>query len=270
MVLVCDLDGTIRYASQAVEDYGYAPGALVRPAAPRFRPPRGPGRRPGARPGSRSAATSPRGSAESPKRPRSRARPRDQAGSRPGCAAADGTWRHVESTVLRYQAPGEPTQILVTARDVSDQVALRQQVTHLTFHDGLTGLPNRAYVEERAGTCCATAGRQADRRHLPRPGPLHRGQRLGRPRRGRPGARPGGPAAARRRPGPRHGGPLGQRRVRRPDRERRGAAGGHRDRRTAGRRGRGGAVPGGRPADRAHRERRRRPDRPGPREHRPR
>ncbi len=29
-------------------------------------------------------------------------------------------------------------------------MALRQQVTHLTFHDGLTGLPNRAYVEERA------------------------------------------------------------------------------------------------------------------------
>src|SRR5438105_1047599 len=40
--------------------------------------------------------------------------------------------------------------MLVTGRDVSDQVALRQQVNHLTFHDGLTGLPNRAYVEERA------------------------------------------------------------------------------------------------------------------------
>ena len=39
--------------------------------------------------------------------------------------------------------------MLVTARDVSDQVALRQQVAHLTFHDGLTGLPNRAYLEER-------------------------------------------------------------------------------------------------------------------------
>ena len=38
----------------------------------------------------------------------------------------------------------------MSVRDVSDQVALRQQVTHLTFHDGLTGLPNRAYVEERA------------------------------------------------------------------------------------------------------------------------
>src|SRR5208282_2532744 len=70
--------------------------------------------------------------------------------------AADGTWRHIESTVLRYQAPGEPIQMLVTARDVSDQVALRQQVTHLTFHDGLTGLPNRAYVEERARDVLAT------------------------------------------------------------------------------------------------------------------
>ncbi|HEY4462642.1 MAG TPA: EAL domain-containing protein [Streptosporangiaceae bacterium] len=71
--------------------------------------------------------------------------------------AADGTWRHIESTVMRYRVPGEPDQLLVTARDVSDQVALRQQVTHLTFHDGLTGLPNRAYVEERA--------RDALRRH---------------------------------------------------------------------------------------------------------
>ena len=64
--------------------------------------------------------------------------------------AADGTWRHVESTVLGYQVPGQQGQILVTARDVSDQMALRQQVAHLTFHDGLTGLPNRAYLEERA------------------------------------------------------------------------------------------------------------------------
>src|SRR5207302_9154525 len=50
----------------------------------------------------------------------------------------------------RVVPPGQHSQLLLTARDVSDQVALRQQVTHLTFHDGLTGLPNRAYVEERA------------------------------------------------------------------------------------------------------------------------
>jgi diguanylate cyclase (GGDEF)-like protein len=63
--------------------------------------------------------------------------------------SADGTWRHLECAVLLYRMPGEPAQMLLTARDMSDQVALRQQVNHLTFHDGLTGLPNRAYVEER-------------------------------------------------------------------------------------------------------------------------
>jgi diguanylate cyclase (GGDEF)-like protein len=69
--------------------------------------------------------------------------------------AADGTWRHVESTVSRFREPGGPAQLLVTARDVSAQVALRRQVTHLTFHDGLTGLPNRAYVEQRVREAAA-------------------------------------------------------------------------------------------------------------------
>ena len=50
----------------------------------------------------------------------------------------------------RYRQADEPDQLLVTARDVSDQVALRRQVTQLTFHDGLTGLPNRTYLEQRA------------------------------------------------------------------------------------------------------------------------
>ena len=154
IVLVCDLEGTIKYASQAVQDYGYAPGAL-------------PGRRllDFVHPEDRGAALAavrlalggyqPAGSAESPKS--ERAEPAEGSGRFPArIRAADGTWRHVESTVLRYQAPGEPSQILVTARDVSDQVALRQQVTHLTFHDGLTGLPNRAYIEERARDVLAT------------------------------------------------------------------------------------------------------------------
>jgi diguanylate cyclase (GGDEF)-like protein len=63
--------------------------------------------------------------------------------------AVDGTWRHVECAVLPYEIPGEQLRMLVAARDISDEVALRQQVAHLTFHDGLTGLPNRAYFEDR-------------------------------------------------------------------------------------------------------------------------
>ncbi|HYK28641.1 MAG TPA: GGDEF domain-containing protein [Streptosporangiaceae bacterium] len=63
--------------------------------------------------------------------------------------SSDGTWRHVQATISRYFQAGRPDLLMVTAKDVSDQVALRRQVTHLTFHDGLTGLPNRSYLEER-------------------------------------------------------------------------------------------------------------------------
>jgi diguanylate cyclase (GGDEF)-like protein len=163
VVLVCDLEGVVRYASHAVQDYGYAPGALAGRQLLDF-----------VHPEDRGAALAavrlalggyhPAGSAESPRSPRAGspgAEPAEGSGRFPArVRAADGTWRHVESTVLRYQAPGEPIQMLVAARDVSDQVALRQQVTHLTFHDGLTGLPNRAYVEERARDVLAANGQQ--------------------------------------------------------------------------------------------------------------
>jgi diguanylate cyclase (GGDEF)-like protein len=163
VVLVCDLEGVIRYASQAVQDYGYAPGALVGRRLLDF-----------VHPEDRGAVLAAArlalggyhyaGSAESPKG--RGAEPAEGSGRFPArVRGADGTWHHVESTLLRYQAPGEPSQLLVTARDVSDQVALRQQVTHLTFHDGLTGLPNRAYLEERtkdvlAGAAAGPAARR--------------------------------------------------------------------------------------------------------------
>ncbi len=131
VVLVCDFGGAIRYASPAVGDYGYSPDDLVGRILADF-----------LHPEDRSAGT--------------RAA-RDVTGTRGHTArypcrvrAADGTWRYVESTVSRYRNPGGPDQLLVTARDVSDQVELRRRVAHLTFHDGLTGLPNRAYVEDRA------------------------------------------------------------------------------------------------------------------------
>jgi len=141
VVLVCDLDGAIRYASPAVEDYGYPPGTLTGRRLLDFVHPED---RPAVLASVRLALGGYAEGAEG-------IEGLEGSGRFPvRVRAADGTWRHVESTLLRYQAPGEPIQMLVTARDVSDQVALRQQVTHLTFHDGLTGLPNRAYVEERA------------------------------------------------------------------------------------------------------------------------
>ncbi|MEV7806170.1 EAL domain-containing protein [Microbispora sp. NPDC088329] len=76
--------------------------------------------------------------------------PAQEGGTRISCRfrASDGTWRPTESVAARHVRDDD--LVLVTIRDLSDQVALRNQVTHLTFHDGVTGLPNRAYFEERA------------------------------------------------------------------------------------------------------------------------
>jgi len=140
-VLVCDLDGTIGYASPAVADYGYSAEKLDgMTLADLIHPEDLPG---GIRSVREAACTTP-ATRRFPCRVRS----------------SDGTWRHVEATVSRQHYAGSAERLLITARDVSDQVALRRQVTHLTFHDGLTGLPNRAYLEERAKDVLS-AGRQA-------------------------------------------------------------------------------------------------------------
>jgi diguanylate cyclase (GGDEF)-like protein/PAS domain S-box-containing protein len=128
--MICDLVGTIEYASRAVGEFGYTPGQLTgRRLADIVHPEDRPAGIRAAIAGLRAAA----GTSTFAGRVR----------------GADGSWRYVESTLSRYGAAGEPARLLITSRDVSDRVALRRQLTQLTFHDGLTGLPNRAYAEER-------------------------------------------------------------------------------------------------------------------------
>ena len=163
MVLICDLDGTISYASPLVSAFSYTPEALVGKPLSGFvhADDIGAAREVVAAvvgvPADEALMAAPADGVPQPGiAARSAGEPaRDGAADGDGrfscrVRAADGTWRHVECAVLLYRLPGEPARLLLSVRDVSDQVALRQQVTHLTFHDGLTGLPNRAYVEERA------------------------------------------------------------------------------------------------------------------------
>jgi diguanylate cyclase (GGDEF)-like protein len=158
MVLICDLDGTINYVSPLAAGFSYPMDELIGKPLSDFVHPEdiraaraavatviGLSDDAGATP-DETAAGKPAPAGEEPGRFSCRVR------------AADGTWRHVECAVLLYQVPGEPARMLLSVRDVSDQVALRQQVTHLTFHDGLTGLPNRAYVEERAREALEASG----------------------------------------------------------------------------------------------------------------
>jgi diguanylate cyclase (GGDEF)-like protein/PAS domain S-box-containing protein len=139
VVLLCDATGTVTYASQAVARYGYEAGQLDGQRLADL-----------VHPDDRVAAVRAAASATA-------GRPASATGLACQVRAADGTWRDVRATVSRYAGAGRQDALLITARDVSDQVALRRQVTHLTFHDGLTGLPNRAYLEERAKDLLARA-----------------------------------------------------------------------------------------------------------------
>jgi diguanylate cyclase (GGDEF)-like protein/PAS domain S-box-containing protein len=132
VVLLCGLDGVIRYASRAVAGYGYTPETLRGTLLADLLHPED---RDGGMLAVHRAVLSP---VERVAKYSCRVR------------AVDGTWRHVESTISRYRELRGPDQLLVTAKDVSAQVALRQQIAHLKFHDALTGLPNRANVEQRA------------------------------------------------------------------------------------------------------------------------
>ena len=219
VVLVCDYAGAISYASPAVRDYGYTPAGLEGQVLTDLVHPED-------RLGGLRAVREAASVAGAPVTDG----PGEQVRYSCRVRAADGTWRYVEATISRHRSQGAPDRLLVTSRDVSDQVALRRQIAHLTYHDGLTGLPNRAYLEEQAREVLS----------LERQGPGVAGVILvdldaftsvndvAGPERGRSGSGPGGAAAAGRGAAARHGGPLGRRRVRGPDPGRCLGRGGHR------------------------------------------
>jgi diguanylate cyclase (GGDEF)-like protein/PAS domain S-box-containing protein len=73
----------------------------------------------------------------------------------------DGRWRQVET--ISANLLDDPTigKIALTTRDVQERKALRQELTHVAFHDLLTNLPNRALFVDRVGQALVRARRTA-------------------------------------------------------------------------------------------------------------
>jgi diguanylate cyclase (GGDEF)-like protein/PAS domain S-box-containing protein len=72
---------------------------------------------------------------------------------------ADGDpalWRHAECTLTRHRGG-----LVFTCRDVSDRVALQNQLAYTAYHDSLTGLPNRALFADRLEQALAQRGADA-------------------------------------------------------------------------------------------------------------
>jgi diguanylate cyclase (GGDEF)-like protein len=72
------------------------------------------------------------------------------------CENGTSPWRHAESTLTRHRGG-----LVFTCRDVSDRIALQEQLAYNAYHDSLTGLPNRAMFAERLEQ--AVAQHAADR-----------------------------------------------------------------------------------------------------------
>ena len=62
----------------------------------------------------------------------------------------DGSWRILESIAGTIRnAKGEVAKLVIVNRDITDRKRAEQQAEHNSFHDGLTGLPNRRLFLDR-------------------------------------------------------------------------------------------------------------------------
>ncbi len=62
----------------------------------------------------------------------------------------DGSWRVLESTACAIRdRRGQTDKLVIVNRDITERKRAEEMLTHHAFHDGLTGLPNRALFLDR-------------------------------------------------------------------------------------------------------------------------
>jgi diguanylate cyclase (GGDEF)-like protein/PAS domain S-box-containing protein len=75
----------------------------------------------------------------------------------------NGAWRWLEALATNGLAESSIAGIVLNLRDVTDRRAAQERVTHLAYHDNLTGLPNRSLLQDRIGLAITRARRKGSR-----------------------------------------------------------------------------------------------------------
>jgi PAS domain S-box-containing protein len=75
----------------------------------------------------------------------------------------DGSWRFVESTASAIRNhEGETDGLVIVNRDITDRKRAEEKLAHQSFHDGLTGLPNRSLFLDRLQRAITVSRRHRD------------------------------------------------------------------------------------------------------------
>lgn len=78
----------------------------------------------------------------------------------------DGTWRVLESIASTIRdEKGEVAKMVIVNRDVTERKRAEEQLEHNSFHDALTGLPNRRLFLDRLQNLFARAQRSPERQY---------------------------------------------------------------------------------------------------------
>ena len=75
----------------------------------------------------------------------------------------DGSWRYLEHIVNNLLDDPAVRGVVINSRDITERKAMQKQLHHQAFHDPLTGLPNRALFMDRLEHALARANRRGSK-----------------------------------------------------------------------------------------------------------